>query len=114
MSLLLCFLDQLDPKAHHSGFSVLHIDASLDWMHLEAGQVLYRQGDDADSIYIVINGRLRALKESEGGSVVDTVAEHGQGESVGSVLVARTSYSLIGGVLTSYTLQRARRDHLLP
>lgn len=62
---------------------VLHIDASLDWMQLNAGQVLYRQGDPSDSVYIVINGRLRALQETEAGGAVETVAEHGQGESVG-------------------------------
>jgi lysophospholipid hydrolase len=54
-------------------------------MQLNAGQVLYRQGDPSDSIYIVINGRLRALQETEGGGAVETVAEHGQGESVGWV-----------------------------
>lgn len=66
--------------------AVLHIDASLEWMQLDAGQVLYRQGDESDSIYIVVNGRLRALQDAEGSSQVETVAEHGQGESVGCVL----------------------------
>jgi lysophospholipid hydrolase len=62
---------------------VLHIDASLDWMQLNAGQVLFRQGDPSDSIYIVINGRLRALQETEKEGAVETVAEFGQGESIG-------------------------------
>jgi lysophospholipid hydrolase len=90
--------------------AVLHIDASLEWVQLDAGQVLYRQvsllisierfshpwrganerqilpqGDVSDSIYIVVNGRLRALQDNEESSQVDTVAEHGQGESVGFV-----------------------------
>ncbi|CED84317.1 patatin-domain-containing protein [Phaffia rhodozyma] len=63
---------------------VQHVDASLDWMQLDAGQVLYRQGDVADSIYIVVNGRLRALVENKQGDI-DIAAEYGQGESVGEM-----------------------------
>ena len=57
-------------------------------MQLNAGQVLFRQGDPSDSIYIVINGRLRALQETEKEGAVETVAEFGQGESIGSVASA--------------------------
>ncbi|KAG1876102.1 hypothetical protein C8R48DRAFT_768943 [Suillus tomentosus] len=38
---------------------VLQIDASLDWMHVNAGQVLWRPEDISDSFYIVINGLIR-------------------------------------------------------
>ncbi|KAJ7922907.1 hypothetical protein B0H13DRAFT_1982259 [Mycena leptocephala] len=51
---------------------LLHIDASLDWMQVNAGQVLWRPEDVSDSFYIVINGRLRAITETEAG---DTVGE---------------------------------------
>ncbi|BGP47447.1 phosphatidylcholine and lysophosphatidylcholine phospholipase [Rhodotorula kratochvilovae] len=63
---------------------VLHIDSALDWMHVSAGQVIYRQNDDADSFYIVLNGRLRSIVERQGGGV-SIQAEHGQGESVGEL-----------------------------
>jgi len=62
---------------------VLQIDASLDWMHVSAGQVLWRTGDASDSFYIVINGRLRAITEDEG--VVNIVAEYGQGDTAGEI-----------------------------
>lgn len=65
---------------------MLHIDASLDWMQVDAGHVLWRSGDISDSIYIVINGRLRAIKEYEGGQVT-FVGEYGQGDSVITVSV---------------------------
>ncbi|KAJ1551968.1 phosphatidylcholine and lysophosphatidylcholine phospholipase, partial [Cladochytrium tenue] len=42
---------------------VLHIDVALDWAHVNAGQVLYRQNDPSDSIYIVLHGRLRSIIE---------------------------------------------------
>ncbi|KAF8580428.1 patatin-domain-containing protein [Ramaria rubella] len=69
---------------------VLHIDASLDWMQVTAGQVLWRPGDKSDSFYIVLNGRLRAFLDAEGGGV-DIVAEHGQGDTVGELDVITNS-----------------------
>ncbi|GAA5957475.1 hypothetical protein JCM21900_002678 [Sporobolomyces salmonicolor] len=63
---------------------VLHIDSALDWMHVSAGQVIYRPGDQAGSFYIVLNGRLRSITERQGGGV-QVQAEYGQGESVGEL-----------------------------
>ncbi|KDR85655.1 hypothetical protein GALMADRAFT_234651 [Galerina marginata CBS 339.88] len=69
---------------------VLHIDASLDWMQVNAGQVLWRPHDASDSFYIVINGRLRAITESENGEVT-IVGEYGQGDTVGELDVITSS-----------------------
>ncbi|KAG6813983.1 hypothetical protein H0H92_004476 [Tricholoma furcatifolium] len=69
---------------------VLHIDASLDWMQVNAGQVLWRPDDASDSFYIVINGRLRAITESETGAVT-IVGEYGQGDTVGELDVITSS-----------------------
>lgn len=67
-------------------FLVLHIDSALDWQQVNAGQVIYREGDPSDSFYIVITGRLRAItekKNSNGG--VEVLAEYGMGDSVGEL-----------------------------
>lgn len=69
---------------------ILHIDASLDWVHVGAGQVLYREGDVGDSLYVVISGRLRALQE-QGGAAREVVGEYSQGDSVGEVEVITRS-----------------------
>ncbi|KAJ7269243.1 hypothetical protein B0H12DRAFT_1094828 [Mycena haematopus] len=69
---------------------LLHIDASLDWMQVNAGQVLWRPEDLSDSFYIVINGRLRAITETETG-VVTITAEYGQGDTVGELDVITSS-----------------------
>ncbi|TFK77544.1 patatin-domain-containing protein [Pluteus cervinus] len=69
---------------------VLHIDASLDWMQVDAGQVLWRPNDASDSFYIVINGRLRAIRETAPGNVT-IVGEYGQGDSVGELDVITSS-----------------------
>lgn len=64
---------------------ILHIDAALDWVHVGAGQVLFREGDVGDSLYVVISGRLRALQEKT--AAREIVGEYSQGESVGEVEV---------------------------
>ncbi|KAF7302953.1 Lysophospholipase NTE1 [Mycena kentingensis (nom. inval.)] len=69
---------------------LLQIDAALDWMQVNAGQVLWRPGDVSDSFYIVINGRLRAITESESGAVSIT-GEYGQGDTVGELDVITSS-----------------------
>ena len=70
--------------------AVLQIDASLDWMQVNAGQILCRTGDASDSFYIVINGRLRAITEKEQGGV-RIVGEYGQGDTAGEVDVITSS-----------------------
>ncbi|KAI0778777.1 patatin-domain-containing protein [Trametes elegans] len=69
---------------------VLHIDGSLDWVQVDAGQVLWRPEDVSDSFYIVINGRLRAITENDQGAITIT-AEYGQGDTVGELDVITTS-----------------------
>jgi CRP-like cAMP-binding protein len=69
---------------------ILHIDFALEWVQVNAGQVIYHQGDDSDAIYIVLNGRLRlVLNNEEAGMKV--VGEFGQGESVGELEVMTES-----------------------
>ena len=43
--------------------AIHQIDFALDWIHIEAGKALFRQGDKPDSIFIVLNGRLRSVME---------------------------------------------------
>ncbi|KAK9235170.1 hypothetical protein V1525DRAFT_410722 [Lipomyces kononenkoae] len=68
---------------------ILYLDFALEWVQVEAGEVLYRQGDESDSIYIVLNGRMRAIKESNGEVVL--VGEYGHGDSVGELEVLTSS-----------------------
>jgi lysophospholipid hydrolase len=69
---------------------ILHIDFALEWLQVDAGQVIHHQGDESDAIYIVLNGRLRAVQESEDGTM-RVVGEFGQGESVGELEVMTES-----------------------
>lgn len=69
---------------------ILHIDFALEWLQIDAGQVIHHQGDESDAIYIVLNGRLRSVLENEAGSL-RVVGEFGQGESVGELEVMTES-----------------------
>lgn len=68
---------------------ILYIDSALDWQQVNAGHVIYREGDVSDSFYIVINGRLRAMTERSG--AVEIIGEYGQGDSVGELDVITSS-----------------------
>jgi lysophospholipid hydrolase len=65
---------------------IQHIDFALEWVQINAGQVIYNQGDESDAIYIVLNGRLRAIRDAEN-SAMKVVGEYGQGDSVGELEV---------------------------
>ncbi|OQE46124.1 hypothetical protein PENCOP_c001G08092 [Penicillium coprophilum] len=69
---------------------LLHIDFALEWVQVNAGQVIYHQGDESDAIYLVLNGRLRSVVEGSNGKIT-VMGEHGQGESVGELEVMTES-----------------------
>ena len=69
---------------------ILHIDFALEWVQVNSGQVLYHQKDESDAIYIVLNGRLRAIQESTDGKM-KVIGEYGQGDSVGELEVLTES-----------------------
>ncbi|MCJ1234051.1 phosphatidylcholine and lysophosphatidylcholine phospholipase [Varicellaria rhodocarpa] len=69
---------------------ILHIDFALEWVQIDAGSPLHHQGDESDAIYLVLNGRLRAILEKNDGTL-RVVGEYGQGESVGELEVMTES-----------------------
>jgi lysophospholipid hydrolase len=69
---------------------ILQIDFALEWVQVNAGQVIYNQGDESDAIYIVLNGRLRAIQDGQNSSM-KVIGEYGQGDSVGELEVLTES-----------------------
>lgn len=57
------------------------LQKKLEWRHLAGGQVLCRQGEPGDELYIVVQGKLR-FTVAEAGETRD-LGEVGAGESVG-------------------------------
>ncbi|KAG9516148.1 patatin-like serine hydrolase, partial [Aureobasidium melanogenum] len=69
---------------------ILHIDFALEWVQVNAGQVIYNQKEESDAIYIVLNGRLRAIQEGQDDKM-RVIGEYGQGDSVGELEVLTES-----------------------
>ncbi|XP_071947843.1 patatin-like phospholipase domain-containing protein 7 [Antedon mediterranea] len=65
---------------------VRQTDFALDWMMIEAGKALYRQSNEGDSTYIVLNGRLRSVITLPNGKK-ELLGEFGRGEMVGMIEV---------------------------
>lgn len=75
---------------------IILLDFALEWVQIPGGHMLFNEGDDADSIYIVLNGRLRSVARDSNNNL-KIHAEYGQGESIGELEVLTASkrpYSL--------------------
>lgn len=69
---------------------ILHIDFALEWVQVNAGQVLFHKDEESEAIYLVLNGRLRLIEDRKGGGL-NVRAEFGQGESIGELEVLTES-----------------------
>ncbi|GMK53516.1 hypothetical protein CspeluHIS016_0101020 [Cutaneotrichosporon spelunceum] len=85
---------------------VLHIDAGLDWIQLDAGELLYEKGDQATDFYIVINGRLRSVVRKPESESVDVIQEYSQNDSIGEL-------DVMTGHPRSNTVQAIRESELV-
>lgn len=71
------------------------LDHALEWIHINASDTLFRQGDPANGIYVILNGRLRQYQSTVKNesfqlgqkSITKVVGELAQGESFGEVEV---------------------------
>ncbi|KAI5923681.1 hypothetical protein F4810DRAFT_202837 [Camillea tinctor] len=69
---------------------ILHIDFALEWVQVNAGQVLFNKDEESEAIYLVLNGRLRLVEDRPDGGM-NVRAEFGQGDSVGELEVMTES-----------------------
>ncbi|CAI4230346.1 unnamed protein product [Auanema sp. JU1783] len=57
------------------------VDFALDWVLVDSGQAVYRAGDNADSLFVVLSGRLRSVEKKT------VVEEFGRGDVLGMMEV---------------------------
>ncbi|MGE5169247.1 MAG: cyclic nucleotide-binding domain-containing protein [Rudaea sp.] len=81
------------------------IEGRLEWTHLPSGEILFREGDAGEDIYIVVNGRLR-VTTSDGDGHERLLEEVGRGGAVGEV-------ALLTGEPRSASIRAIRDTHLL-
>lgn len=76
---------------------------AIRWKELAAGETLFKEGEAADAMYVVVSGRLRAMREDDGRQVF--IGDIGRGETVGEM-------ALLTGAPRSATIE-AMRDCVL-
>ncbi|KAM3722647.1 Patatin-like phospholipase domain-containing protein [Dirofilaria immitis] len=60
---------------------VRNVDFAVDWVLLDSGQAVYRSGDVADSIFVLLSGRLRSVEDKK------IIEEFGRGDVLGMIEV---------------------------
>jgi CRP-like cAMP-binding protein len=70
---------------------LLHIAEHINFLEIESGEILFREGDKADCVYFVVDGRLDVIKESasgkEGGLDRVVLSTLSKGRSIGEMSV---------------------------
>ena len=75
-------LSQLFGDLDQTTFEVIR--PHLTWVELPGGEVLFREGDPSDALYLLISGRLQVVLTG-GDNLPRIVGEIGRGESVGEM-----------------------------
>ena len=76
------------------------IVSKMEFLHLEGQDILFRQGDSGDALYIVVSGRLQVVAERRDGTRA-AIGQIGVGEVAGEM-------ALIGGELRTATVLAIR------
>lgn len=80
------------------------VESDLELITLRGGEVLFRQGDPGDALYLVIGGRLRVVVQQDAGGE-RVLAELGRGETVGEM-------AILGGERRGATVYAIRDTNL--
>src|SRR4029078_4812068 len=87
------------------------LEEELQWLTLDAGETLVRQGAAGDSLFILMSRRLGGFVDGSGGE--DLIGEIGKGDVVGEVaFIADLPYSATVLALRSSLLARVTRTSL--
>ena len=89
------------------------LESVVEIVSHDAGEVLLRQGDDADRLFVVLDGRLAIAVESDAAAPDQPLGEVGPGEIVGEVaLLAGTRRTVTVRALTPVRLGQVLRDEV--
>ena len=74
---MMVFLQGVDLFAHCNAEEVLRLAAIANEQHFEKGEVIFRRDDPADSLYCVVEGKVRLDAGDEAGAVIGTSGRFG-------------------------------------
>ena len=82
----------------------------FEMFQIQAGETLIREGDPGDSIYLILSGRMRAVKKIKDEIII--LNESGRGELIGelALLTEETRASTVIAVRDSLLLKLAKAD----
>ena len=86
------------------GATLRDVEAQVEWVSLRGGDVLCREGEAGDSVYILLSGRLRAVAPDETGTG-QGISEVAPGEMIGEM-------ALVTGEPRSATVHAVRDSGL--
>jgi len=81
------------------------VEGELSWVYLQRDEILFREGDPADALYVVLQGRLQVVRELPG-RPLEVFTEIGRGQPVGEI-------GLLTGDARSSTVRAARDTELI-
>jgi NTE family protein len=87
------------------GLSLAALDAELKWVFIPGGQILFRENEVADSLYVVLTGCLGVIVRDNNGRDI-LIARIAAGETVGEM-------GLLDGGVRSATVEALRDTELL-
>jgi lysophospholipid hydrolase len=64
--------------------AVRELEGQVEWLVRHRGETLMREGESADSLFVLISGRLQVFRTKASGEIVP-IAETGAGETVGEM-----------------------------
>lgn len=77
-------LKKTDLFAGIGGLVLEYLSPALERVHLDAGKVLFQQGEQADAMYVVVEGKLDVIEKDTAGKE-RSIAEVSNGFSVGEI-----------------------------
>jgi len=99
------FLCSVDLMASLGEDVLAELEPRMQWIFLPGGETLMKQGDPGDSMYIVVNGRLRYIVKNNSGEIV-AEGEISRGDIMGEM-------SLLTGEKRSATVYATRGCELV-
>jgi NTE family protein len=86
------------------------IENQLIWLELEGGKILLKEGDEGDSLYFVLSGRLAATKKDDKGNE-KKIGEVIRGETVGemAIFTGEKRYASIIAIRDSVLVQLSKQ-----
>ncbi|EMY76391.1 cyclic nucleotide-binding domain protein [Leptospira weilii serovar Ranarum str. ICFT] len=108
---LMAFLSSVELLFHLDKVTLSNLESRMEWLAIPGGEVLLKQGDVGDSMYILVSGRLSWTVRSNHGEIL-AQGELGKGDIIGemSLLSGDKRSATVVALRTSQVVRISRED----